>query len=195
MTTQESNTVITVGITETDEYGNLWVTPAGGGDKIKIGVKRKQLHPIFQQGKVIQLHWETYMDKPYVSDAKQVTGESLPPPIKPKPEPIKLKISSDNTEHLKIKSMALAYIKDIYVALITAEVKGQFTLTEFLNMLTLAGVATQWLMGEVDIDEIKKVMTDEAKEAKPSKPTTAGTKPETKGTGAIPFSEQGEGQM
>ena len=196
MTTQESNTtVITVGITETDEYGNLWVTPAGGGDKIKIGVKRKQLHPIFQQGKVIQLHWETYMDKPYVSDAKQVTGESLPPPIKPKPEPIKLKISSDNTERLRIKSMALAYIKDIYVALITAKVKGQFTLTEFLNMLTLAGVATQWLMGEVDIDEIKKVMTDEAKEAKPNKPATAGTQPKAKGAGAVSPDEQGEGEV
>ena len=43
--------IITVGVTETDGYGNLWVTPQGGGDKVKIAAKRKQLHPLFQQGR------------------------------------------------------------------------------------------------------------------------------------------------
>ena len=94
MTTQESNiSIITVALTEVDQYGNLFVTPAGGGDKIKIGVKRKQLHPIFQQGKVIQLHWETYMNKPYVSDAKQVAGEDLPAPVIPKVTPLPKEVS------------------------------------------------------------------------------------------------------
>jgi len=81
--------IITVGVTETDSYGNLWVTPKGGGDKVKIAAKRKQLHPLFQQGKAVILHYETYMDKPYVSDAKLVAGE-LPPPVEPQdPEPHK----------------------------------------------------------------------------------------------------------
>ena len=76
----EKDTVITVGITRKDEYGNLWVTPSGGGEEVKIGAKRKQLHDLFEQGKAIMLHWETYMDKPYVFDAKLVEGELPQPP-------------------------------------------------------------------------------------------------------------------
>ena len=77
----ENDTIIVVGVTRIDGYGNLWVTPAGGGDEVKIGAKRKQLHDLFQQGKAVMCHWETYMNKPYVSDAKLVEGE-LPPPSK-----------------------------------------------------------------------------------------------------------------
>lgn len=78
----KNDTVIVVGVTETDEYGNLWVTPAGDGDKVKIAAKRNKLHPLFEQGKAVMLHWETYMNKPYISDAKPVEGE-LPDAIKP----------------------------------------------------------------------------------------------------------------
>jgi len=72
-------TVIVVGVTREDGYGNLWVTPAGGGEEVKIGEKRSQLHPLFEQGKAVMLHWETYKNRPYVSDAKAVEGE-LPGP-------------------------------------------------------------------------------------------------------------------
>ena len=76
------DTIIVVGVTREDSYGNLWVTPKGGGDEVKIGVKRKQLHELFEQGKAILLHYETYKNIPYVADAKPVEGE-LPPPTKP----------------------------------------------------------------------------------------------------------------
>lgn len=78
----DKDTIVVVGATEKDQYGNLWVTPQGGGDKIKIAKKRENLHQFMEQGRAILLHWETYMNKPYVSDAKPVEGE-LPPPVKP----------------------------------------------------------------------------------------------------------------
>ena len=46
----EKDTIIVVGVTRMDTYGNLWITPAGGGDEVKIGEKRSQLHPLFEQG-------------------------------------------------------------------------------------------------------------------------------------------------
>lgn len=76
------DTVITVGVTREDEYGNLWVTPQGGDKEIKIAAKREALHPLFEQGKAVLCHWETYKNIPYVSDAKWVEGE-LPPPREP----------------------------------------------------------------------------------------------------------------
>ena len=82
---EKSDTIIVVGVTEKDGYGNLWVTPKGDGDRVKIGVKREGLHHLFEQGKAIILHWETYMNKPYVADAKLVEGE-LPQPEKPTPQ-------------------------------------------------------------------------------------------------------------
>jgi hypothetical protein len=83
----QNDTIIVVGVTETDGYGNLWVTPQGGGDKVKIAKKRENLHSLFQQGKAVLLHWETYMNKTYVSDAKLVEGE-LPPPTAPQEPPL-----------------------------------------------------------------------------------------------------------
>lgn len=81
-----NDTVIVVGITRKDQYDNLWVTPAGGGDEVKIGSKRAQLHDIFQQGRAVMCHWEVYMDKPYIADAKLVEGELPTEPGKPLPE-------------------------------------------------------------------------------------------------------------
>lgn len=75
----DNQTVVVVGTTETDEYGNLWVTPKGGGERIKIAAKRSGLHPIFEQGKAIMLKWQTYQEHPYVADAKPVAGELQPP--------------------------------------------------------------------------------------------------------------------
>lgn len=83
----DNDTVIVVGVTRIDEYGNLWVTPQGGGDEVKIAKKREKLHPLFQQGVAVLCHWETYMNKPYISDAKLVEGE-LPPPVTPETVPV-----------------------------------------------------------------------------------------------------------
>lgn len=69
-----NDTVVVVGVTRTDEWNNLWITPAGGGDEVKVSAKRAGLHPLFQQGKAVMLHWETYKNVPYVSDAKSVEG-------------------------------------------------------------------------------------------------------------------------
>lgn len=90
----KNDTVIVVGVTEKDEYGNLWVTPKGGGDKVKVAAKRNQLHPLFEQGVAVMLHWETYMNKPYVSDAKLVEGEL--PDVKEPGEPL-----PEHTEEIK----------------------------------------------------------------------------------------------
>jgi len=78
----KQDTIIVVATTELDGYGNLWVTPQGGGDRIKVAQKRKSLHHLFEQGKAVMLHWEIYLNKPYVADAKLVEGE-LPPARKP----------------------------------------------------------------------------------------------------------------
>ncbi len=74
-----ADTVIVVGTTELDEYGNMWVTPKGGGERVKIAKKREGLHPLFKQGKAVLLKWETYQNHPYVADAKLVAGELQPP--------------------------------------------------------------------------------------------------------------------
>jgi len=83
----DKETIIVVGVTREDEYNNLWVTPKGGGDEVKIGEKRSQLHPLFQQGKAVMLHWEIYKGKTYVADAKAVEGE-LPEPQKSDDPPL-----------------------------------------------------------------------------------------------------------
>ena len=75
----DKDTIIVVGVTRKDEYGNLWVTPKGDGSEVKIASKRSQLHELFEQGKAVLLHWETYKNRPYISDAKLVEGE-LPEP-------------------------------------------------------------------------------------------------------------------
>ncbi len=86
-----ADTVIVVGTTELDEYGHLWVTPKGGGERVKIAKKRVGLHPLFEQGVAVLLKWETYQNHPYVADAKLVAGELQPaqePTILPKDEKI-----------------------------------------------------------------------------------------------------------
>jgi len=78
----ETDTIIVVDQRRMDSYNNLWITPKGGGDEVKIGEKRAHLHPLFEQGKAVMLHWEVYMNKAYVADAKLVEGE-LPKPTEP----------------------------------------------------------------------------------------------------------------
>ncbi len=90
----QDNTVIVVGVTRTDTYGNLWVTPKGGGDEVKIGSKRSQLHELFEQDKAIMLHWETYKGKAYVSDAKLVEGELPAPQPQGKALPVSRKVNN-----------------------------------------------------------------------------------------------------
>jgi hypothetical protein len=123
MSEKIKDTIIVVGVTETDGFGNLFVTPQGGGDKIKIGVKRQHLYPLFEQGRAVMLHWEIYMNKPYVADAKLVEGE-LPPPVKPEvPQeyPDKEQIPKTKGEFSpqevgmwwKHKAFSLSYSKDL----------------------------------------------------------------------------------
>ena len=110
----ENSTIISVGLTEEDGYGNLWVTPQGGGDKIKIGVKRKNLHPLFEQGKSVMLEWQTYNKIPYVSNAKLVEG-ALPEGKTEKP----IKVSDSekaSAETQKTRAVALSYSKDLACA-------------------------------------------------------------------------------
>ena len=110
----ENNTIIVVGKTEKDQYGNLLVTPAGGGTQIKIGNKRSQLFDLFQQGKAVMLEWQTYMDKPYVANAKLVEGE-LPPATKQvdKPKPIEeAKPTFQETRSQITENMFWGHLKD-----------------------------------------------------------------------------------
>ncbi len=65
--------VITVGHTESNEWGDLLVTPKGGGDVVKIKGKRSSLFPLFEQGKVIALDWQVFQGHPYVANAKFVS--------------------------------------------------------------------------------------------------------------------------
>ena len=76
------NTIITVESTKLDGYGNLMVTPKGGGKDIRIGAKRPQLFAFFSEGAAVELIWDNFKDKDYVSDAKLVEG-SLPAPKQP----------------------------------------------------------------------------------------------------------------
>jgi len=74
-------TVIVVGRTEVNGYGDLLVT-CKDGNVIKIAKKREHLHKLFQQDKAVELDWQNYNNKDYVSDARLVEG-ALPPPTKP----------------------------------------------------------------------------------------------------------------
>ena len=69
------DSIIVVGGTRLDNFGNLLVTPKGGGKAIKIGAKRANLHPIFEQDRAVLLKWDNYMDKDYVADAELFEGE------------------------------------------------------------------------------------------------------------------------
>ena len=75
------DTIIVVGTTEKDQYGNLNVT-CKDGNQVRVNKKHEGLHHLFEQGKAIKLHWETYQNKTYVADAVLVEGE-LPPPTHP----------------------------------------------------------------------------------------------------------------
>ena len=112
----EQDTVIVVATTEIDEYGNLIVTDKGGG-KTKIGKKREYLFPIFQQGKAVLLHWETYMNRPYVANAKLAAGELPQATLKPDTgESTPKEKVEDRDTTTRLRSMILSYCKDLAVA-------------------------------------------------------------------------------
>lgn len=123
-----ADTTIKVGVTELDQYGNLFVTPTGGGDRIKIGVKRKELHPLFTQGATILLHWETYMNKPYVAGAELVEKPAQEDHLVEEAIKLGAKETSGGTTVVKEeagepitrdphnRSYALSYAKDVTVA-------------------------------------------------------------------------------
>ncbi len=111
----KSDTIIVVGITELDEYNNLWITPQGGGDKVKIGAKREHLHPLFEQGKAVLLHWETYRNRTYVADAKLVEGE-LPPPKKPYEAPVIIQPAKSDRDSVIEAQVAIKSITELWAA-------------------------------------------------------------------------------
>ena len=76
------NTIITVESTLIDSYGNMMVTPKGGGKDIRIGVKRKKLFAFFSDGVAVELIWSNFNNNDYVSDAR-IVGDSLPAPKQP----------------------------------------------------------------------------------------------------------------
>jgi len=123
----DKDTMVVVGVTRMDGYGNMFVTPAGGGDEVKIGSKRAHLHDMFEQGRAIMLHWETYRNIPYVSDAKPVEGELPPsvkpvsPPLQPGEEPlvkeaVKLGARVVSVDNVKNRAVAISYSKDLVCA-------------------------------------------------------------------------------
>ena len=151
------DTIVVVGVTREDEYGNLWVTPKGEGEEIKIASKRSNLHPLFEQGRAVLLHWETYKGKTYVADAKTVAGE-LPPPV----DPPKTVTPDDTTStsvttkahkpDSKNRAFALSYAKDYTVAKIN---KG--TEQNVNDVVIVAEVFLQYLEGNVTPDVAKIV--------------------------------------
>jgi len=123
-----NDTIIVVGVTRMDGYGNMFITPKGGGDEVKVGSKRSRLHEMFQQDRAVMLHWETYKNIPYVADAKLVEGE-LPPPKKPVGPPLqqgeeppivteakKMGAKVTSVDNIKNRAVAVSYAKDAWIA-------------------------------------------------------------------------------
>ena len=157
---ENKSTVIIVGATESDEYGNLWISPHGGGDKVKIAKKREQLFPLFEQGKAVMLIWQTYMNKPYVANAKLVEGELPNPPKKPveseRPKPERGTPVSQN----KNRAFALSYAKDLVIPSISPE--KPLSMGQVKIILRCARLFTKFLDEDLEIsdEEMAKIVME-----------------------------------
>ena len=82
-------TVIVVAKTETDGYGNLLVTDKEG-KQVRVNKKHESLHPLFEQGKAVELDWQIYQGKDYVANARLVeevlAGEMVVEQLSPVPQ-------------------------------------------------------------------------------------------------------------
>jgi len=93
---------------KTNDYGDL-VVVTKTGNEYKIGVKRKQLHNVFQPNAEIVIGFASYMNKEYIAEAtasKQIVSTDTPIQTE------KPKIRDDTKE----RSMSIAYAKDLVVA-------------------------------------------------------------------------------
>ncbi|KKM04733.1 hypothetical protein LCGC14_1761330 [marine sediment metagenome] len=155
---------ITVDSTTLDDYGNLWVYPTGGGEPTKIGSKRPQLHPLFQPGVAVALTWDSYLDKPYVKDAKLMSG-ALPPPVKPvmtqtgtppppTPKPPQSPTRVNEAESSKARGVAFSYVTALKVAQIRAGVltEKELTLEDTLAMIERAELISNYIKGDFIVE-------------------------------------------
>jgi len=136
-----AKTIIVVGYTEIDEYGNLLVTDKGGG-VTRIAKKRERLFTLFQQGQAVELDWQTYMNKDYVADAKLVEG-ALPPPVEPLSASVPVGSHSRETSTSKNRSYALSYVKDLAVA----------DKIPVDKILSYAELFLRWLDGDIKVED------------------------------------------
>ena len=115
----------TVSETNKDDYGNL-TGKTSDGKVFKVGAKREGLFGFFEAGKAVKVGYAVYMDKEYIAVASQATTETTPSAPQPKIEPPKevkdlgSKVAETltrfNAEDVKVRTMTLAYAKDLAVA-------------------------------------------------------------------------------
>ena len=162
-----------------DKYGNLVVLDKGGNEH-RVSAKRKRLFDIFQEGVAVHLCYASYMNKEYIADAVPVA--QLVKPAIPKAEtvavnkgipPPKAKAESKNG------SYALAYAKDLIVALIVSGQVKELTPKVIGSIMKSAELFRQWLDGDIWIDTkfiaslVIEMLKDEPtilKEGKPKEP-------------------------
>ena len=126
---------------ELNNYGDLIFTD-GEGHQHKIGNKRPQLFENIIEGVAVELYYAVYMDKKYICGAKLV-GDSLPEAKKPAPELPQhqeaiRKATEPNisdSELMKLRSMALAYSKDLACAHIA--VGSEMKSTDIVNVAVI----------------------------------------------------------
>lgn len=105
--------VIAVQTVEKNQYGDLVVNGS-----IKIGNKRSYLFDAFQPGAEVKVGYSIYMNREYIATAEQ-TGEHRPtaettPLVK---EAVKMGAEViGSTDDTKLRSVVIAYAKDLAVA-------------------------------------------------------------------------------
>lgn len=172
----EENQII-VDHTDMDIYGNMFVYPSDGRERIKIGEKRKHLHPLFQQGNAVLLHWDTYLDKIYVAGASLIKTDSVKdevPPVKPQQQ-VKVAHSEpppprgNNTSQ---RSISISYAKDLVVS-------GKIPVN---SLLAYAEVINQWVSSDITVKDqavvasmVNKYFIPQEKMDEKNPPKTANT--------------------
>ncbi len=103
-----------------DKYGNT-IVKGTNGQSYKISEKRQSLKPIFQPGATVEVGWARYMDRDYIATARFLEGEEEMPNVveatqreEKKAPPGKPLV--ENGEIVRVRSMSLAYAKDMAVA-------------------------------------------------------------------------------
>ena len=117
---------------EQNEYKDL-IVKSVEGKSYKVGNKRSGLFGLFLAGKTVKVGYAVYMNKEYIAVASQVVTEQFPEALQPSPESLQSKteppkeakelggkvaetIKTFNESDIKIRTMTLAYAKDLAVA-------------------------------------------------------------------------------